>query len=101
MNKSRLARRLHFVCQGHIVRKNIEFELFRADNAAIDRAGMNADSHVDFFVVVLVEFFDGIDHRQAHEYAGSCVIFTRLGTTAHAIVAIAERGDFLARHLHA
>ncbi|CAA9994129.1 unnamed protein product, partial [Nesidiocoris tenuis] len=62
MNPSRLAGRLHFIGERDVVRPDVEFEPPPADDAAQYGTGVNADSHVDVFVFLVVEFGNRLDH---------------------------------------
>ena len=62
-----------------------------AHDAADDLSGVDADTHLDTLLAVLVELLDGLDHGQSHVDGTLGVVRPLLRAATHAVVAVAQR----------
>jgi hypothetical protein len=68
VHASRIARTLHYVGQRDVIGENVEFEAAGADNSAEHRASVDANPHIDMFVVHTVKVLDCDAHGQAESH---------------------------------
>ena len=68
-----LSSALQFIRQSNVVRPNIEFESFSADDAAQYRARVNANAHIHSFTSFNVELFYGFYHCYEKTYTTNLI----------------------------
>jgi hypothetical protein len=81
---------LEVVGQGHVVGPDVELPLAQPEDAAEDRAAVDADPHVEVDLGRVAHVPDGLYHVEAHLHAAMSVIGPRHRQPADAVVAVAE-----------